>query len=100
MNDLLAKDPLLLLFLVAAIGYLAGTIKIKGASLGTAAVLFVGLIFGTFNPNFEVPNVVFQIGLIFFVYSIGLSSGPAFFQSFQKNGYRDLGFILLILFVS
>lgn len=100
MNDLLAKDPLLLLFLVAAIGYLAGTIKIKGASLGTAAVLFVGLIFGTFNPNFEVPNVVFQIGLIFFVYSIGLSSGPAFFQSFQKNGYRDLGFILLILFAS
>ena len=100
MNDLLVNNPLLLLFLVAAIGYLSGNIKIFGASLGTAAVLFVGLFFGTFNPEFQVPEIVFQIGLIFFVYSVGLSSGPAFFQSFEKNGYRDIGFILLMLFVS
>jgi putative transport protein len=100
MDKLLENNPLLLLFLVAAIGYLIGTVKIKGASLGTAAVLFVGLLFGTFNPDYNVPQIVFQLGLIFFVYSIGLSSGPAFFQSFKRNGYRDIGFILLMLFIS
>lgn len=100
MNKLLADNALLLLFVVAAIGYLVGTIKIKGASLGTAAVLFVGLLFGSFNPNYEVPQIIFQLGIIFFVYSIGLSSGPAFFQSFNRNGFRDIGFILLMLSIS
>ncbi|MBK8701762.1 MAG: hypothetical protein IPN29_20255 [Saprospiraceae bacterium] len=90
----------MLLFLVAAIGYLVGNIKIKGASLGTAAVLFVGLAFGTFNPDFQVHPIVFQLGLIFFVYSVGISSGPAFFQSFQKTGFRDLSFVLFMLFLS
>ncbi len=100
MNQLLAENALLLLFVVAAIGYLIGTIKIKGASLGTAAVLFVGLLFGSLNPNYEVPQIIFQLGIIFFVYSIGLSSGPAFFQSFNRNGFRDIGFILLMLTIS
>lgn len=100
MNKLLADNALLLLFVVAAIGYLVGTIKIKGASLGTAAVLFVGLLFGSLNPNYEVPQIIFQLGIIFFVYSIGLSSGPAFFQSFNRNGFRDIGFILLMLSIS
>jgi putative transport protein len=100
MDSLLEKNPLLLLFLVAAIGYLVGTIKVRGASLGTAAVLFVGLLFGTFNPNYRVPTIVLEIGLIFFVYSMGLSSGTAFFQSFKKNGFNDFGFILVMLTLS
>jgi putative transport protein len=100
MNSMLNTNPLLLLFLVAAIGYLVGTVKIKGASLGTAAVLFVGLFFGAIYPNANLPEIIFHIGLIFFVYSVGLSSGPAFFKSFQKNGYRDIGFILLMLTLS
>jgi putative transport protein len=100
MDNLLEKNPLLLLFLVAAIGYLVGTIKVRGASLGTAAVLFVGLLFGTLNPNYRVPTIVLEIGLIFFVYSMGLSSGTAFFQSFKKNGFNDFGFILVMLTLS
>jgi putative transport protein len=100
MNQLLANNALLLLFVVAAIGYLVGTIKIRGASLGTAAVLFVGLFFGSLNPDYEVPQIIFQLGIIFFVYSIGLSSGPAFFQAFNRNGLRDIGFILLMLTIS
>jgi putative transport protein len=100
MDRLLEHNPLLLLFLVAAIGYLVGTIKIRGTSLGTAAVLFVGLMFGTLNPQYRVPAIVLEIGLIFFVYSMGLSSGTAFFQSFKKNGYRDFGFIIIMLTIS
>ena len=100
MDMLLAKNPLLLLFLVAAIGFLVGRVKVLGASLGTAAVLFVGLGFGMFNPDFEVPSIVFQLGLILFVYSVGISSGPAFFETFKKNGFRDIGFVLFSLFLS
>ena len=100
MNQLLSTNPLLLLFLVAAIGYFVGTIKIKGASLGVAAVLFVGLGFGMLSPKYDVPQIIFQIGLIFFVYSVGLTSGPAFFQSFKKNGFRDFTFIMFMLFLS
>ncbi len=100
MNSFLKENPLLLLFFVSAIGYLVGRIKIKGTGLGISAVLFVGLMFGAMDPQFEVPEIIFQLGLVFFVYTIGLTSGPAFFQSFQKNGWRDIGFVLTMLTLS
>ena len=97
MNELLANNPLLLLFLVAAVGYFVGKVKVKGNSLGVSAVLFVGLAFGAVNPSYNVPPILFQLGLVFFVYSVGLSSGPAFFQSFRNNGARDIGFVMTML---
>ena len=100
MDQLLASNPLLLLFLVAAVGYMVGKVNIKGNSLGVSAVLFVGLAFGAINPSFNVPQIIFQLGLVFFVYSVGLSSGPAFFQSFKKNGARDIGFVLVMLSIT
>jgi putative transport protein len=100
MSAYLELNPILLLFLVIAMGFLFGNIKIRGTGLGTAAVLFVGLCMGAINPAFSVPDIIFQIGIILFVYTIGIQSGPAFFESFQKNGWRDIGFILLMLFLS
>jgi putative transport protein len=95
-----ADQPLLLLFVVAAVGYFIGKVRIKGSSLGVSAVLFVGLGFGAINADYNVPNIIFELGLVFFVYSIGLSSGPAFFKSFQQNGMRDIIFVLTMLLVS
>ena len=100
MSSYLIENPLILLFLVIAIGYLVGNFRIKGTGLGTAAVLFVGLAFGAANPLFNVPEIIFQIGIIFFVYTIGLRSGPAFFESFSKNGWRDIAFVILMLILS
>ncbi|MGB4960489.1 MAG: hypothetical protein WBO36_13500, partial [Saprospiraceae bacterium] len=100
MNELLIENSLLLLFLVISLGYLIGNIKIKGTGLGTAAVLFVGLAFGAANGDYIIPDIIFQIGIVFFVYTIGLRSGPAFFESFQKNGWRDIGFVMLMLSIS
>jgi len=100
MNISFADNPLLLLFVVAAIGYFIGKIKFKGISLGVSAVLFVGLAFGAINSEFNVPNIIFELGLVFFVYSIGLSSGPAFFQSFKQNGLRDISFVMIMLMMS
>ena len=97
---LFVEEPLLLLFIVAGLGYLLGHVQIKGISLGVAAVLFVGLAFGALSPDMALPPVVVDLGLIIFVYTIGLSSGPGFFASFKRKGLRDNLFVLLILLLA
>lgn len=89
MIALLTDNPLLLLFIVTAIGYPLGQIKVRGTSLGVAAVLFVGLAIGSLDPNLKLPEIIYTLGLALFVYSIGLSSGPGFVASFQRAGLRD-----------
>lgn len=100
MIEILIENPILLLFVVASIGYFIGTLRFKGSSLGVAAVLFTGLAFGAMNPKFHIPEIIYLLGLVLFVYSIGLSSGPAFFDSYKKNGVRDFGFIVSMLFLT
>jgi len=100
MIQLLNENPLLLLFIVAAIGYFLGNLKIKGISLGVAAVLFTGLAFGALDDGLNIPSTITNLGLVLFVYSIGLSSGPAFFASYKKNGVRDFLFIVTMLMFS
>ncbi|HEY0604386.1 MAG TPA: TrkA C-terminal domain-containing protein [Herpetosiphonaceae bacterium] len=97
MIALLLKNPLLLLFLVAAIGYALGRITIAGSSLGVAAVLFVGLAFGALHPDLKLPDLVYQFGLVVFVYTIGLSSGHHFFRSLRRKGLRDNLLVLGLL---
>lgn len=97
MINLLVENPLLLLFVVAAIGYPLGRIKIRGASLGVAAVLFAGIAVGSLDPNLKLPEIVYLLGQSLFIYTIGLSSGAAFFSSFRRKGWRDNLFILAIL---
>jgi putative transport protein len=89
MIQLLLDNPLLLLFIVSALGYVLGKIKIRGGSLGVAAVLFVGLAFGALHPDLKLPEIVYLLGLVLFVYTVGLSSGPGFFASFRRKGWRD-----------
>ena len=96
MNEIitiLRENPLLLLFLVAAIGYPIGRVRLGGASLGVAAVLFVGLAFGALDPELKLPEVVYQLGLVLFVYTIGLASGSIFFASMGKKGLRYNGLV-------
>ncbi|HHG84496.1 MAG TPA: hypothetical protein ENJ82_07095, partial [Bacteroidetes bacterium] len=62
-----------------------------------AAVLFTGLGFGAFDPRLQIPEIILLLGLSLFVYTIGLSSGTAFFKAYQKNGLRNLFFVLSVL---
>lgn len=97
MIQLLLDSPLLLLFVVSALGYLIGQVSIGGIKLGVAAVLFVGLAFGALHPDLKLPEVVYLLGLVLFVYAIGLGSGGAFFASLRQKGLRDNLFILAML---
>lgn len=98
--QLLLENKPLLLFLVIAIGYFIGRIKIAGFSFGVAAVLFVGLAFGAMHPDMALPDMIYILGLVLFVYTIGLRSGPSFFASFKKSGLRDNLLVIGILVVS
>ncbi|HEY3423798.1 MAG TPA: aspartate:alanine exchanger family transporter [Negativicutes bacterium] len=100
MVGILLDNPLLLLFLVAGIGYPLGRIKIYGSSIGVAAVLFVGLAFGSLHPDLKLPEVVYMLGLSLFIYSIGLSSGPTFMASFKRQGLKYNLLVVFILTVS
>lgn len=97
MIELLVENPLLLLFVVAAIGYPLGRIRFAGISLGVAAVLFVGLAFGALDPRLKIPAEIYELGLIIFVYTIGLTSGPGFFAALRRKGLRDNLLVLLMV---
>ena len=96
-------ETLMVLFLVAFIGYLVGSITIKGVELGTAGVLLVALVFGHFLGHDEslVEGLgMFQdLGLICFVTSVGFIAGPKFFRNFKINAksYILLGFIIIAI---
>jgi putative transport protein len=93
-------SPLFVLFGVAALGYLVGKIGAGGFSLGVAAVLFVGLFVGALAPVADLPEFVAQLGLVIFVYTLGLSSAHGFFAALRLRGLRDTALALGVIGVS
>lgn len=97
------SETLMILFLVAFIGYLVGSITIRGVELGTAGVLLVALIFGHFiGDNVDLVEglgMFRDLGLICFVTSVGFIAGPKFFRNFKINAksYILLGFIIIAI---
>jgi putative transport protein len=97
MIQLLVDQPLLLLFAVLAAGFALGRFKLAGISLGVAAVLFVGLGAGALDPRLQLPEIVQRFGLVLFVYTVGVASGPGFIASFRRRGLRDAFFTIGLL---
>jgi putative transport protein len=97
MIDLLVAQPMLLLFLVLAVGYAAGRVSAGGVQLGIAAVLFAGLAAGALDPRLALPEFVRSFGLVLFVYAVGVSSGPGFVTSLRRRGLRDTAWTVALL---
>lgn len=93
----LAANPILTLFVVIGLGYILGEISLFGFRFGVAGVLFVGLAVGSLGPAISVPELIPTLGLIIFIYTIGIQSGPGFFDSFRKRGLRDAVFAFAIV---
>jgi putative transport protein len=93
-------NPLLVLVAVIAVGYPLGRVKIGGFSLGVAGVLFAGLGAGALHPAFKLPELIYQLGLVLFVYTVGLANGSTFVRSFRRRGLRDAGFVTAVLGVA
>ncbi len=84
-NTLFAEQ-MLVLFAILAIGSWIGQLSVKGISLGTAGVLFTALVFGHFGLT--VPKEIMELGLLLFVYAVGLQAGPRFFRTFRRHGIQ------------
>lgn len=104
-----AAHLLILYALVISLGVRFGQWKIggkkNGIAFGVTWVLFIGILVGHICTNYLYANpaeavayqrhiidIVKELGLILFVYCIGLQVGPSFFQTFKKGG---LGMSLL-----
>jgi putative transport protein len=85
-SDLIGAQPILALFLAVGLGYALGQISIFGFSLGIGAVLFVGLAIGGFAPKAEIAGPISLIGLVMFLYGIGILYGRQFFEGLSGPG--------------
>lgn len=100
------------IFAIAAIGYSIGRIEVKGIDLGTAGVFIVALVYGCLlytklSENLMAGEVTFatdalkiveNMGLVFFVTSVGFIAGPNFFGNLKRNfkSYVLLGAIIIL----
>ncbi len=99
-------------FAIAAVGYAIGRIEVKGIDLGTAGVFIVALVYGCLlysrlSDNLTVEEVSFatdalkiveNLGLVFFVTSVGFIAGPNFFGNLKRNfkSYVLLGAVIIL----
>ena len=85
----IAHSIMLLAFVIGT-GLYVGRFKIKGISLGSTWILFMGILMGHlgFQVDVDVLHFVKEFGLILFVFSIGLQVGPGFFHSFKQGGVK------------
>ncbi|CAN5340698.1 putative transporter [soil metagenome] len=76
------------LVVVAAVGMALGNLRIHGIGLGVAGVLFVALAAAHFGLVVDPHILEFarELGLILFVFTIGLQVGPGFFNSLRRQG--------------
>lgn len=83
------SHSIFVLAMAVAIGiFLGAKLKIKGITLGITWILFCAIICSHFGMRLDplVLSFARDLGLILFVYSIGLQVGPSFFSSFGKGG--------------
>lgn len=88
------QNPLLTLFAIIGLGLLLGKIEIAGVSLGSSGVVFVALFAGHFGG--VVPEQAGPIGLVLFVYCVGIGAGGRFFASLKREG-RQLTKLALVV---
>lgn len=87
-------QTLLLLCLISIIGLSLGRIKIKGLSFGGAFVFFVAIAAGHFaakagiRTNAHMMELAKSVGIMIFVFTIGLQAGPGFVASLKKGGIK------------
>ena len=107
----LAHNPLLLLFALVALGYPISKIRIAGASLGIASILFAGIALGALviRPDLDPllkkdigkeMRLVYELGLAVFVYAMGLSIAHSFWAAFSREGIKKNAVVFIVMVTS
>ncbi|ENH9243131.1 hypothetical protein VCSRO127_0165 [Vibrio cholerae] len=93
---LLEQNPILLIFVVLAIGLSFGKIRFGSLQLGNSiGVLITSLIMGHLGFSFT-PEAL-TIGFMLFIYCVGIEAGPNFFGIFFRDGKHYLILSLVVL---
>ena len=95
-REVIGTQPILAIFLAIGLGYLVGQINLGGFSLGVGAVLFVGLAIGAFAPKSQIVGPISLIGLIMFLYGIGILYGRQFFEGMFGAEGRKYNLLALV----
>lgn len=95
-RGIIGSQPILTAFLAIGAGYLVGQISIGGFSLGVGAVLFVGLALGAFAPKAQIVGPIGLIGLIMFLYGVGILYGRQFFEGMTGVAGRKYNLLALV----
>ena len=87
----IAHSIFVLTVAIAAGIFLGEKLKFKGITLGITWILFCAIACSHFGMTLDPLTEAFakDLGLILFVYSIGLQVGPSFFSSFGKGGLNQ-----------
>ncbi len=83
-----AMQAVIVLSIIIACGLALGKLRVKGVSLGVTFVFFAGILAGHLGLSID-PTILHyteNLGLVLFVYELGLKVGPGFFSSFRKGG--------------
>ncbi len=85
-----AAGTLLLLGIAIASGLAIGHIRVRGVGLGVAGVLLAGLGLSAIGVPLDTAMLKFarDLGLVLFVFCVGLQIGPGFFSSLKRAGLR------------
>lgn len=90
--------PELAIFLTIGLGFWIGSLKFKSFSLGTVtSVLLVGILVG--QMDISIPGPLKSVFFLLFLFAIGYSVGPQFFQSLRSTGIKQVGFAVIVCFL-
>ena len=81
---------LLLIALICVVGITLGKLKLKGIGLGVTFVFFTGILAGHCGLSIDatILQYTMSIGLVLFVYTLGLQVGPGFVSAFRSGGAK------------
>ncbi|MBQ8735881.1 MAG: putative transporter [Bacteroidaceae bacterium] len=85
-----ALQAVIIISIIIAAGLGLGKIRFFGISLGVTFVFFAGIFAGHLGLSIDSKMLAYaeSMGLVLFVYELGLQVGPGFFSSFRKGGMQ------------
>ncbi len=93
--EIFRNNPSIPIFLTLGVGFWIGKLKYKTFSLGTVtSVLLVGVLVG--QMNIPIPGPVKSVFFLLFLFAIGYSVGPQFFQAMKGTGIKQVIFAVVM----
>ncbi len=94
-------QTIIVLSLVCVLGLWLGKFKFGNITLGVTFVFFVGILASHFGLRCDASMLSFaqSLGLVIFVYALGLEVGPSFFPSLKHGGvlYNVISVVMVII---